>query len=585
MRKLTRFTFYKQTPFTDFQNTISFKNNAERDKYFDTHFTQIFTSLKFNFFWGRNIVNIGKNISDVAFFNEVNYCKFYNEFDHNTYYAQVVESVYLNDGTTELHLVIDGLMTFCQGDISKYAKNVMVERQHLPELTFRSNLKYLRTNDDVLNVNTLAYVHQELLNFSNLKVLMQVSADLEEDFGDENNPHYKSSSGVNYDKITSPVNLYLCDYATYPENMKKIRDYPWITQNFSKVILVPAMFIDESDLIDVKNNKVKFETMKKFKNGATSKNIGEMDILSHSMDEIGTILKTPTQHPEIMRKPYTNIQLTNWQGQNVDVDPSFLPPNIGLEIQGENNVGYDNNIAFYVRGYKSEGENHLTGLKAGTYLDNAIIFKDGEFNKLPILTDNYKLSLAEGANQRALAQNNLITGQAKNVVDPNTNLQDRMMSALNLTSSLSVGAVSGKLVDEWQFYRKQQAEFADKKIAQPSISEATQNNSFAIKQGFFGLTVKYSAIDTISMQAIARYHDLFGYQWQRVDNLQSTQSMKYLNYVKFNGNWIINDRKVPQTIMEQIRIQFENGVKMWHNPDNLANPFTQDITNKNTREV
>ena len=103
----------------------------------------------------------------------------------------------------------------------------------------------------------------------------------------------------------------------------------------------------------------------------------------------------------------------------------------------------------------------------------------------------------------------------------------------------------------------------------------TNNNSLAIKRGYFGLTVKYSAISPENMQAVINYHNQFGYDWNRIDDLADTNSMKYVNYVKFSGNWNINNRHVPQAIMEQIRVQFENGVKIWHNPNNVDNPFQE----------
>ena len=36
--KLTQFTFYKNTPFTDFQNTIDFGSNQRRDNFFNEHY-------------------------------------------------------------------------------------------------------------------------------------------------------------------------------------------------------------------------------------------------------------------------------------------------------------------------------------------------------------------------------------------------------------------------------------------------------------------------------------------------------------------------------------------------------------------
>ena len=571
--KLTDITVYQNTPFTDFSNTINFGSNTKRDNFFNTHYNQHHFKNRFDFIRDRLTIRIPASECSFAYMSEVNYMKFVSDFDNIVYYAMVPEIKYLNDNTIECHLVIDGLMTFCQGDISKYANNVQIERQHLTNQSFSNNLKYLRKNDDTIAVNTLSYVQQNQLLFSALKVIIRSSADLETEFGDENDPKFSTSTGISYDKVTSPQNLYATDYGAFNDFMKAIQKFPWIAQNISSVQLIPSMFIDEADMIDCSPKSFTFSGLKKFKNNATSKNIGVVDNLSKSWPQLLATFGIDSNHPEVARQGYTNIKMPNWQGSDVDIDVSNLPDK-GLEIYGLLNVGYDTNAYFFPRSYNSEGENTLDTSFQGSFLDNAVSFT--QWDNLPLLTDNYKLSLAQGANQRRLAQNNLITGQASNVVDSNQPLQDRLMSAVNLSSSVSVGAISGKLTDEWQFYRKQQAEFADKKISAPTVGEMTNHNSLAIKQGYFGITVKYSSIDSDSIQSVINYHSQFGYSWQRVGKIDPIDSMSYINYVKFRGNWTINDRHVPQAVMEQIKIQFENGVKIWHNPDNLDYPYNQD---------
>lgn len=577
-QKLTKFTFYKNTPFTDFVNTINFKSNALRDAYFDSHFTQFKEEIPFNYVRSRYQLDVSTTLYDYQDWSQVNYARFTSEFDDGLiYYAQVTSAEYMNSATIRLQLVPDGLMTFTQGDISQYAKNVMIERQHLTTSTFNNNLKYLRNNDDVLDFNTLSYVHQDLYKFGDLSVVMRTSVDLEKNFGDVDNPKLTTSNGITYDRVVSPQNIYMLEYDGFTMYMNKLKDYPWIARNITSVLLIPSNFIDNNDLVEVSSPSFDYTGLKKFKNGATSKNIGSVKDLYSSWNDIYLKFGVGSQHPELMRNAYTNIELNNFQGQKVKIDLSALPDS-GLDIYGQLIIGYDNAAYFFPRYYNSsKQENAIDELFTGSYLDTAIVFKD--WDNVPTLVDNYKMSMASNAHERALNENNLITGQAGNIVDNSQSLQDRMMSAVNLASNMTVGAVSGKLVDEWQFYRRQKAQFADKAISAPSVSEMSNNNSFAIKQQFFGITAKYSVISDTDFNSAIRYHANFGYEWHRLGNLESTQSMDYLNYVRFSGNWIINDRKVPQDIMEQLRIQFETGVKMWHNPDNLENPFTQDVIN------
>lgn len=581
MTKLTRFTLYQNTPFTDFQNTVNFGNNNIRDSFFDTHYVQKTSETNFNFIKDRLNLSIPSSFADWYWLSKVNYVRFFSEFDNITYYAMCVNSVYQNNGSTKLELVIDGLMTFCQGDISKYAKNVQIDRQHLTDSVFKSNLKYLRSNDDVLNVNTLQYVHQDAHIFNDLGVVIMCSADLSQDFGNADDPKFVTSAGLTHDGITSPQNLYYVDYTEFTNLTSVLQKYPWISQNMTKVVIIPKEFIDTNDLFDVTMKTGGFKKLKGIKDDSRTKNLGRITELTHSVSELSDKFGYPMiDNMEIFRPPYAGMELLNYQGQSVDINPVNLPDS-GLEIIGQVSTGFDNKAYFFPSNYNESGENQFGNAYPGSYLLNSLVFD--QWDNVPILIDNYKLDKASTANQRALAENNQLSGMAGNVVDKNADLQTRLMSAISLTSNLSLSSLGGKMVDEWQFYRKQKAEFADKKISQPTVTSMTNTNSFAIKQKTFGVFLKYSRLDNDGMKFVKRYHKHFGYQWDRIDDLQPIDSMYYMNYAKFSGNWIINDRNVPQAIMEQIRIQFENGVKLWHNPQNLFNPFTQDITDINVR--
>src|SRR5699024_9806125 len=125
--KLTDFTFYKNTPFTDFSNTILFDNNEQRDNYFRNTFPSYsFHNMRFNFIIDRGTIQVPLSYED---FSGINYSKFTSDFEPDVnYYAYVMDYKYLNDNTTEVSLLIDGIMTFCQGDTLSKFKNLSVTR-------------------------------------------------------------------------------------------------------------------------------------------------------------------------------------------------------------------------------------------------------------------------------------------------------------------------------------------------------------------------------------------------------------------------------------------------------------------------
>lgn len=576
--KVTEFTFYQNTPFTDFQNTIDFGSNEKRDKFFETHYNPHKVNFNFNFVRDRLTLRVGTNTANWQWLSECNYCSFVNSYDGIRYYCEVVEANYTNEGVTTLSLVIDGLMTFCQGDISKYAKNVTIQRQHLPLDVYDQNLDSIRLDGDVLNFSSRKLIYQENYAMTDLSVVFRTSVDLTEDFGTVDSPKIVTSTGVTFDKIVSPQNLYMTPYSEFRSFMKNIQKYPWIAQNITSVLLVPRNMIDSGKFTKVSMKSGNFDDLYEFNNGGISKNIGEITKLSKSLLDLYDIFGCKN-HTELLKEGYTNITITNFQGQQFNVNVGQLDPNKALKIMADVVIGYSNQMYFYIDGYRSRGENSLGNIPAGTYIGDSIAFT--QFDSAPLLTDQYRLNLAQNANRRRLDQANQLSGQVKSVMDNSAPIQDRFFNAVSLTSDVRSGAIFGRMKDEWSYYRNLNAELADKKLTPPSVSDMSTENAFPVKQGFFGIIVQYSRINDTDFNIAKNYYAQFGYDWQCTGDLYSTETMKYLNYVKFSGNWIIDDRHVPQSIMEQIRAQFENGVKIWHNPDDLNNPFRQDISDKN----
>ena len=549
--KLTQFRFYKNTPFTDFNNVLNKANNIERDNYMDNTYEYVDADEAFNFVYDRLELRVREGF---LLMQSVNYCRFTAPDQNGYWYAQVVEPNYLNDGTTRIKLIVDPFMTFLQGNFASKIKNAKIERQTLSSDSINHHLLYLRTNDDVLPLaNTKKIIKHDFKDLGkNMKVLMQISYDIKDtDFGDEDNPKMRASNGVVRDLMTSPVNLYLCDLSAVPTELKKIQNAPWVARCIIKTQIIPAHLIEISDLSDVDG----FDSLKRVKGGKTKNPTDPW--VSYTNEQISNIFGLTGAQ---LRSEYAEITVTNYQGQSFVVKPEYLPDD-GFKLMVEFNSGYDNHIAFYPKRYRANASETGTTQRSGTYLDNALIFKD--WDELPVMVDTGKMANASNANERKLAQNNLISGQAGNVLDKNTNLQDRLMSAINLTSSATVGAVTGKLTDEWQYYRSLQAQQADAQIQPNTITAQSTNNAPAIKQGNFGLTVKYAVISDDAKKTLRDYHTYYGYQCNWFGTPESVRSNSVRNYLKCSGGYYYID-DVATPFMEQIKVQLEAGVTLWH---------------------
>src|SRR5699024_3356353 len=187
--KLTKFRFFKNTPLIDFQNTIHFSSNAERDSFFlrENHYPVLeIEHDNFNYIRDKSSLKISVKYEDMQ---GVNYCTFKSEFEDTRFYAYVMNYEYLNTDmetgldTVRVDLLIDGIMTFTQGNILEQLDNLNIQRQHLSMKTYEEHLFELKNNDDILKTNSKSYFKTDSILFKDLIVLIVSSVDLMSDFG------------------------------------------------------------------------------------------------------------------------------------------------------------------------------------------------------------------------------------------------------------------------------------------------------------------------------------------------------------------------------------------------------------------
>lgn len=571
--QLTDFEIFWNTPFNDFQNTIHFDSNAARDKFFDSAYSGIKFSKPFNMVKDRLTVHAPTEIMNTY---GANYCRFKNDIEMpgEWYYAFIMEATYINDRVTDLSLVIDTVMTFTQGNFVAGIENAYVTRQSLDADGFNHYKNWLTHNSDVL-LYPKEYRHQVKDTWDNLAVVFQCSADLQSDYGSGSNPKLKTSKGQTRDGITSPVNLYVCrSVSDFNSAMGYLSDYPWISQNVNNVALVPLDFIEDSDITSITGPVG--DWVWSFHDGTFTKTIHIHNAGAAEAINSKTDFGFPENAPAwLTRADYANIEVTAYAGQVINIDPTFLPAK-GLDLVAQATMGYHNEIKIFPDAYQSGSEeNSVTGLYKGTYANNALIFD--QFDDIPVLVDNYKLAKASNAHQRELGNARTITGQYDTLMGrgaAGNSLQDRFQAAVSMVSNFSPANLMGKFTDEYDHYRDQKAELADKAISAPSVGSQNNSQSFNIAHKIYGAIVKYASIGS-NWKQVVRYHASFGFDFGgQVAPIYSITSMPLMNFLKFSGNWQLEN--VPTEFMAQLKLTFENGVKLWK-PNGTNNPFTQDI--------
>lgn len=570
--KLTQFTLYKNTLFTDMQNTVHFNSNEERDNFFNTEFTgeNVKTfETSFNFRRDMGTLKVPELFENLMGFN---YCRFVNGFDKKTYYAYIVSMKYLNDNTTQLDLVIDTVMTYTQGNVLENLQNVEVIRQHLPQNIMNNRMDYLRNNSDTLQTSSMMFVDSTLLGgavvFSDFYYIIQSAVVLDgdvEQFGTEEAPKMKTAKGSTFDGISTPINLYLCSGDILTEWTKKMSDFPWIMQNVKTIIKIPSILID--------TNKLETKTCAGVSMWRLAyKKESEKLVLPFQVNEkrLREFLGLRNNETYLLRDNVINCYLTDFRGNQLNFETG--------KIGEKNNIvlscvfGVTNEIDIYSEHY---GERDTNISKHGFYRDNQMTIT--QFDNVPVMIDNYTLNKANSAYSRQLENSRQLSGRVDAITGKDSTLQDRLFNAVSVYSNVfSDGLMSapakatGLFSDEYEYYRTQKAQFNQWKITPPTISEGSYSNSNLIKTNDYGIWLKVSRINDDELNNLRCYFGKFGFEAMSNDNIiYDVNSWTQCNWLQFRGNYVIPN--IDRELFDVLKTIFEGGVRLFHSYEYLKN--------------
>lgn len=577
---LTQFKFYYDTPFTDYQNTVHFNSNSERDEYFlnGGHFKTLnFEEIPFNFIRDRSTVNMEQLSYNEA--QGINYCTFKSGFESRRYYAFVNRIEYVNDRVTRLYLVIDVLMTYTQGNVLSTIDNAIIDRQHVPRAKYENMLPSLRNNDDVIKANNKYYLNNYLQQFGDNYIMFQSSADLSKKFGTKKEPNLETSNGTTYDYITSPVNLYVMEYGKFIEFMDKMSKYPWITQNFQKVQMIPKMFVNTNDLVAVKTQEDDIKDLFTLKSGGHSKT-WELNNLQVSFKQLQQMVGIDQPHlRHLIRNEYFTIECYDWSGGSLLLDAGKIKEDTGIKFRTQSIIGYHNEVRVYPVDYNSsENEVAITStngkvlIDKGSFLNTALVYND--FAEVPVLIDNGILGQSQQANKMQNAERQLIGNRVKNVAT-GSDLKSKFYDAASIASNLNPTQLFSKFNEEYDFYQQQQAEYKDMALQPPNMTSSNMGNAFQIANSINGMTMKIAVPSVYDVGNIIKYYAMTGFE---VNDYGSSpdpiNTWTVCNYLRMRGTYSLPN--VDPALMEQLKVLLETGVRFWHN-DGTSNPMAQNV--------
>lgn len=571
--KLSTFKLFKNTMFTDMQNTLHFNSNSERDKWFDTHFTgnnTIEFPNRFNYRYDRGTVNVPMEMEKLQGFN---YCRFIDGWDNKVYYAFIVKTTYMNDKTTQLDLVIDVVMTYTQGNVLENLQNVEVIRQHLPMQRLKGREEYLRTCNDVLPTSTMMFINpapftnnnKDGVQFNDFMYIIQSAVELDGEFGTEDKPKMNTATGGTYDGITSAVSLYLVSSNDLDSLLVTLSAYPWITQNFKTIVKVPSMFFNLSELNKQDCKGTKLYVL----DGGNNSNILTMPF-NLTKSKIKEVLGLKDFEDYLVRDQVINIYLTDYRGNQLNFETGKIKDS--NTIYASSVLGAFNEIDIYSLEY---GQRETNESNHGFYRDNQMTINT--FDNVPVMINNYTLNKANTAYSRQLENSKTISGRIQEITNPNNSVKDRLFNAVSVYSNVFAGGLAsapakgaGLFADEYEYYRNQKAQMNQWKISPPTVSEGSYTNSVLNRTGDYGIWLKVSTINYEELNSLRRYYGAFGHEAMSHDNqIYNVNSMSKANWVQFKGNYWISD--VDRELFDQLKTLFEGGVRLWHNYNDLSN--------------
>lgn len=562
--KLTEFVLYKNTYFTDMQNTVHFESNQKRDEFFDTEFAQDGNTYRFNsnfnFRRDRGTIKVPDTFENLMGFN---YCRFVNGFDGKTYYAYIVSMSYINDATTQLDIVIDVIMTYTQGDVLTSLQNVEVIRQHLPKWELDQRMDWLRNNDDTLATSSMMFTDPTMLgagiNFGACSYVIQSAVKLYGDFGNEDNPKMQTATGDRFDGINSAMNLYVCDGALIGDLMNVLSDYPWIAQNIKSITKVPALFVPKDLRSITVGGKVSLHVL-----GDDKKSTQIDTPFQLKLNDLRKYLGLNDRQTYLVRDNVINVYLTDYRGNQLNFETSKIGDDNHIKVTTV--IGAFNETHIYSEQYGQRDTSKKT--KQGYYRDNQMVIS--QYDNLPMLIDNYKLNKANTAYTRQLENSRQLSGRINTLTDNDASLKDRLFSAVSVYSNVFSGGLmsapakaTGLFANEYEYYRDQKAQYKQWKIAPPTVTEGSYNNSILQNTNDYGIWLKVSRINDDELNMLKTYYGKFGFEGMKGDcHVRPLDTWLICNWLQIKGPYIIPD--VDRELLDQLKTILEGGVRFFH---------------------
>lgn len=197
-------------------------------------------------------------------------------------------------------------------------------------------------------------------------VTSTVNLDVENGYGDANNPRVSMADPSNAEGLPNGVEIYVCTYKDFRQGMLGLKNYPWIAQGIGSITIVPK------DIVDFGGTKVDVG-----KDGGTGKwtwltnhsvYINRNYSLTDASFRNEFLSLLPKEYQELKKfvtSPYCIVELTTYSGNPVEFRPESIRT-AGININQYAHVAPPNPSLFLtIRDYNTITESVIVERRAG----------------------------------------------------------------------------------------------------------------------------------------------------------------------------------------------------------------------------
>lgn len=197
-------------------------------------------------------------------------------------------------------------------------------------------------------------------------VTSTVNLDVENGYGDANNPRVSMADPSNAEGLPNGVEIYVCTYKDFRQGMLGLKNYPWIAQGIGSITIVPK------DIVDFGGTKVDVG-----KDSGTGKwtwltnhsvYINRNYSLTDSSFRNEFLSLLPKEYQELKKfvtSPYCIVELTTYSGNPVEFRPESIRT-AGININQYAHVAPPNPSLFLtIRDYNTITESVIVERRAG----------------------------------------------------------------------------------------------------------------------------------------------------------------------------------------------------------------------------